>query len=177
MKYRQKNGKFITKKQHEFMPKLIGQVLVAFALAVVVNICTQEAFKALNSPSTFDYVAKMILPTAKAFPIVPERAVENDLTWKLWTLSGGDWDVFGDMYDTITCESHWIAKQSDLHYKNGGREKSYGIAQIHLPAHPWITKAEAMDKDFSINFIVDEFKAGHQCKWSCYKLNNPSKCK
>ena len=166
--YRQK---YITKRNHEFMNTLTARALVAFALAVVVYVPCYELSKSF---APVDYIAQSFKEVttnkAQAQSIVPERAVENDLTWRLWTLTGQDWDLFADIYEVITCESHWIAGQSNLYYKNTRiREKSFGIAQIHLPDHPEISKEQAMEEVFSLDFIVNEFKAGRACKWSCYK--------
>lgn len=50
--------------------------------------------------------------------------------------------------------------------KVGDRENSWGPAQIHLPAHPDITKEEASDPDFALNFMAEHLSKG-QDKWSC----------
>lgn len=49
-----------------------------------------------------------------------------------------------------------------------GREDSWGLVQIHLPSHPNITKAQAQDVDFSLNFIAQAFAEGKQSLWSCW---------
>lgn len=69
------------------------------------------------------------------------------------------------------------SKQSDLLYKKGNRwgfkagvrEKSYGVAQIHLPDHPNITLGEAENVPFSIKFMAQEFSKGKISEWSSYK--------
>jgi hypothetical protein len=48
----------------------------------------------------------------------------------------------------------------------GEREKSFGPAQIHLPAHPEITKEQASDPDFALNFMAEHLSKG-QDKWTC----------
>jgi hypothetical protein len=70
---------------------------------------------------------------------------------------------------TIECESQFQNVQSNCLYKNGERELSFGISQIHLPAHPNITKEQALDIEFAVDFIVLEFKKGNEKKWSCWK--------
>ena len=52
----------------------------------------------------------------------------------------------------------------------GDGGKSYGLTQINLSAHPDITKEQALDPEFSLNFIVDQFLKGNEWKWSCYKM-------
>lgn len=68
-------------------------------------------------------------------------------------------------------------RQSDLKYKKGNRwgfkegerEKSYGIAQIHLPDHPDVTYEEATDPEFSVNFMASNFAKGNENWWSGYE--------
>lgn len=64
------------------------------------------------------------------------------------------------------CESTYQAVQSFIINKKGIREESYGPVQIHLPDHPEITKEEALDPWFSVNFLIDEVNAGRLWKWN-----------
>ncbi len=70
--------------------------------------------------------------------------------------------------ETIRCESRFNNVQSAIVSK-GVREDSWGIAQIHLPSHPNISKYKALDPNFAIEWTVKEFSVGHASKWSCYK--------
>lgn len=72
------------------------------------------------------------------------------------------------MYGTIKCETNFQNIQSQI-IKNGVREESYGLSQIHIPSHPHITKEQALDPVFSIEFIAKEFSVGHQRKWTCWR--------
>lgn len=73
--------------------------------------------------------------------------------------------------DTFTCD-----RQSGLKYKAGNRwgfpagttEKSYGVAQIHLPDHPTVTIEQAKSCDFSVEFMASEFSKGKQRQWMGY---------
>lgn len=49
----------------------------------------------------------------------------------------------------------------------GEREKSFGPAQIHLPAHPTISKEEASDPDFAIDFMAKKISEGKESWWMC----------
>lgn len=66
-------------------------------------------------------------------------------------------------------------KQSGLKYKKGNRwklsgyEQSYGIAQIHLPDHPSVTKEEATDPEFAVEFMAMNFAKGKQKMWMGYE--------
>lgn len=76
-----------------------------------------------------------------------------------------------EVFKTLKCENRGFEpeKQSDVIDKYGKREDSWGLAQIHLPSHPNITKEQAQDPNFSIEFIVKNFSKGNKEIWSCYK--------
>jgi hypothetical protein len=65
--------------------------------------------------------------------------------------------------DTLKCESKLNPAAV------GDYGTSFGVAQIHLPAHPDITRAEALDPFFSINYAAREFAGGNASMWSCYR--------
>jgi len=79
----------------------------------------------------------------------------------------------------ISCESGFNPSIQSKHvyteknvpkgYKVGDREQSYGLVQIHLPAHPNITKAQATNTDFATDFLAKNIAAGHASMWSCFK--------
>lgn len=58
---------------------------------------------------------------------------------------------FKDAVKTVYCESMWISQKSVL------PEESYGLAQIHLPSHKNVTKEQAMDAYFAIDFLVEHW--------------------
>ena len=66
------------------------------------------------------------------------------------------------MLKVIGCESHW-----DTHAVS--RTGDYGISQIHLAA--WgITKEQAFDPAFSLDFMAHQFSLGHEHYWTCARL-------
>ncbi len=73
---------------------------------------------------------------------------------------------------TIDCENKdWDPNlQSRIINKAGHREESYGLSQIFLPAHPDITKEQAQDPDFALNYIAKHL--GRDDHWSCEKNNS-----
>lgn len=75
------------------------------------------------------------------------------------------------MYGTIAeCEN--IPLDPDLqsyHVSNGVREQSYGLAQIHLPSNPEVSKEEAQDPEFAIEFMAQKFQDGKAERWTCYR--------
>lgn len=73
------------------------------------------------------------------------------------------------MLETIRCESGFVSQQSKYIRKDGTREPSFGIAQIHLPDHPSVTKDEAMDENFSVRWMAKKFKDGKMGWWTCWR--------
>ena len=76
---------------------------------------------------------------------------------------------FDEIWATIRCETAGTfdpAIQSRHVFPDGRREESYGLAQIFLPAHPYVTKAEAIDPHFAAEFISKNWKA-HKSWWVC----------
>lgn len=63
----------------------------------------------------------------------------------------------------IDCESGFRADAIG----DGGR--SYGVAQLFLPAHPEITKEQALDPEWSLAWMANEWKKGHASAWSCWR--------
>jgi hypothetical protein len=53
-------------------------------------------------------------------------------------------------------------------YKVGDREQSFGLVQIHLPAHPSISKEQATDPEFAAEFLVKNLSQGKGSMWTCY---------
>lgn len=76
------------------------------------------------------------------------------------------------MRATIECETAgtWDTTiQSYARYKGGTREKSYGLSQIHLPAHPHVSHKEATTPEYAITFMAQHFGENNAQIWSCYK--------
>lgn len=64
----------------------------------------------------------------------------------------------------IECESSF---NPDAVGDNG---TSFGLAQIHLPAHPDITKEQATNPDFAIEFMAKALAKGQGQMWTCYNM-------
>lgn len=87
------------------------------------------------------------------------------------------------MYNIIECETaHTFDPniQSGLKYKfsdsrrgiiMGQQEKSYGLAQIHLPDHPQVTIEQAKDPEFAIQFMASNLSEGRHL-WYCERIIN-----
>ena len=70
---------------------------------------------------------------------------------------------------TIECESGFESVQSN-HYYKGEREESYGVAQIHLPSHPSVTKEMALEPSFAVDWMAKQWVNDDAELWSCYRL-------
>lgn len=83
------------------------------------------------------------------------------------------------MLAVIDCESQFVYDTQSRHvytpsnvpkgYDVGDREQSFGLVQIHLPAHPTITKEQAYDPEFSVDFLARHLKNGDGNMWTCYR--------
>lgn len=86
-----------------------------------------------------------------------------------------------DMMRTLRNENDTFQfdRQSEIRYKEGNRwklpagtrERSFGVAQIHLPDNPHVTEAQAKDPDFSIEFMAQKFSEGKARMWMGYRKN------
>lgn len=97
--------------------------------------------------------------------IVKEEPLSNkDLLWKIGKEKGMSQQTLIQIERVIKCESSW--DQNVV----GDHGQSFGLVQIYLPANKGITKEQALDPTFALNFITSEFAKGHQKRWSCYRL-------
>lgn len=69
------------------------------------------------------------------------------------------------MKKVIECESMGSTTIQSYHIrKDGTREQSFGLSQIHLPDHPTVTKEQALDPSFAIEFMAKNLG---KVKWYC----------
>lgn len=74
------------------------------------------------------------------------------------------------IYETMMCESGGDPTVQSGFYSNGKRERSYGLAQINLDAHPGITLLQAEDPDFALDYMAKQFALGNADMWTCYTM-------
>lgn len=72
-----------------------------------------------------------------------------------------------EMAETLQCESRF--KPNALGDYRDSEPTSFGVAQIHLPAHPEVTRAQALDPIWSIEWTAKEFAAGRAWQWTCHR--------
>jgi hypothetical protein len=63
----------------------------------------------------------------------------------------------------IFCESQNNSKAI------GDHGTSFGLSQIHLPSHKDISKAQAFDPNFAVEFMAKEMSKGNSKIWTCYR--------
>lgn len=85
--------------------------------------------------------------------------------WSLINCYGYDLapNVQKQILETIRCESGFNPTIA------GDNGQSIGLAQIHLPAHPYVTKEMAQNPEYAVTFIVNNFRQGKQKLWTCWR--------
>ncbi len=64
--------------------------------------------------------------------------------------------------------NNWENGQSRVPHKGGpnDREDSWGDCQIHLPAHPTITKEQALDPEWCFEWSANQWSKGNANLWT-----------
>lgn len=148
------------------MKKIILLAIISFTANLAMGDVTEPA----PTPVVVQQ-AQQEQPQVKEAPkTIPEKIYEY----------ANKYNVSGELMEKIVrCENHELNPklQSKLKYKfsdpssgiiYGEREMSYGLAQIHLPAHPGISYEQATDVDFSLDFMAKNIAKGKGSMWSCY---------
>lgn len=85
---------------------------------------------------------------------------------------------YSKIYNLVNCETDGTFNpeiQSRVKYNfsskkrgivKGTYERSYGLAQIHLPDHPSISRKQATDIDYSLDFMAETLSRGENI-WYC----------
>lgn len=47
---------------------------------------------------------------------------------------------------------------------------SYGLVQIHLPSHPYVTSEQAKDPEFAVDFLAKNLAVNKGSMWTCYRM-------
>ncbi len=107
----------------------------------------------------------LLNPANPAVLTVPESAlvVPPPTISEMITDAADKYDVSEKtMRRVIDCESGY----NKLAIGDSG--KSHGLVQINLRAHPNISKTQAQDPEFAINFLAKNLAAGNGKIWSCF---------
>lgn len=103
-----------------------------------------------------EYVTQLVAKYAKKY------GVSKDSLMRTIINENGNFDYSRQSDCTYKEGNRWG-------FKGGSREKSYGLAMIHLPDHPNITYEQAIDPEFAVDYMAYHFSLGHQLMWSGYR--------
>lgn len=155
---RNKKGKFIRSLNPYFMWFLIIVVVYAVLVLVGVNFKrSAENLKAIGRETVIHNVS------AKS----EIKEIQDTKSWinaKIEKVAAKYGRSAYQMKRTVECETRYKNKQSEV-VKNGKREDSWGIYQIHLPDHPSVSREQAMDIDFAIDWAGQHW---NDVKWYAY---------
>lgn len=130
----------ITLWKNEYIIQTTPKVAVASSITPIVT--PKIAPKTIKKVKVSHYV----IPTEKIAEIAEKYNVSRVTITKV-----------------IACESNYNPNAVG----DGGH--SFGLVQIHLPSHPNITKAQALDQDFAIDFLGKKLSEGEGHIWTCYR--------
>lgn len=107
-------------------------------------------------------VSKLAVPVAEA---APDYSTSTLRAFAVSVAQGQHLNV-AHFVDVVYCESRFDYQAI------GDSGTSYGIAQIHLPAHPDISKKQALDPYWSLTWMANEWSQDRANEWSCWLLYN-----
>jgi hypothetical protein len=108
---------------------------------------------------------------------VPPAPIASSTPEELTRAAQLRYGLGNSFYKTMECESAgWQNIQSMVPDAAGpnGREDSWGVVQIHLPDHREITKAQALDAAWALDWAANAFKRGEAGMWTCYRSQEVS---
>lgn len=98
------------------------------------------------------------VPIAKPLPAVPVTIQDKIEHY------ASKYNVSAEvMNNVINCESGYNPNAV------GDNGNSFGLSQIYLPAHPYVTQSQAIDIDFSLEFMAKNIKSNPRM-WTCYRM-------
>lgn len=146
----------ITKKQKKSLT--VGYVLIGWAIfAVMMSLAKENTV--VYASTTQNFAITEVLP--------PKPVVET-IEGKIERY-GSKYGVKSEhIYNIIACETAntFDPNIQSKNYINGIREKSFGLVQLHLTAHPEISYEQATDPDFAIDFLARNLKEGNYWMWT-----------
>lgn len=138
----------------------VAAILVLLGIVWVLGSSTTEVMYERPSPTMPPTEVPSPTPTVKETPRSSSKQVVKQLILDTAVAYGIDGERF---LATAMCES---GLRTDA-VGDGGR--SYGIFQIHLPAHPTVSKEQAFDPKFAVDWSAKNFKK-NPYMWSCYRI-------
>lgn len=114
-------------------------------------------------PSKIEYVE------ASKIPVVERLETKEDYIDYIYKRASEGGFEPNSVIKTIECESNFNTNAI------GDNGTSYGLVQIHLPAHTGVTKEQATYPQFALDFIIEAFKHNQQRMWTCARILGYSK--
>jgi len=147
------------------------KILLLLAIVVTHTAFTQT-IKLPEPIPLVEQINKLPITYISQTPIKTDKEIVKELI----KVKGIQYNVSIPLMNQIVhCESGFNPNlQSSHRYKHsryapvGSRELSFGAVQIHLPAHPHITKEQALNPEFAIDFLASNLAKGKGKMWSCY---------
>lgn len=103
--------------------------------------------------------ARSTIPQEPRSEELVHESSPRELAQEIATEKGLDVDKF---LTTIECESDFNPEAI------GDRGESFGIAQIHLSSNQDVSKEQALDYRFSLQWMASEWQKHHERKWTCF---------
>lgn len=77
-----------------------------------------------------------------------------------------------DKYNVSEKTMHQVVKCESMYNPNavGDGGKSFGLVQIYLPSNPTVTKEEALNPNYAIDFLAKGLSKGQGSKWTCFRI-------
>ncbi len=100
------------------------------------------------------------VPVQQQIPLPPSFTFDHKASIAYWA-SKFDADA-KEMSQTIQCESQYRIDAV------GDHGTSFGLVQIHLPAHPDVSQKQALDPDFSVKWMAEHWY--EKRIWSCARI-------
>lgn len=125
----------------------------------------QVALSLFLAPYTDKYMAPVEPKIDQEYVEIIE-VVSTPILQELIALKAKEYEVSEKlMSDIIRCESGGkIDAVGDRHL--GG---SYGLVQIHEPSHPYISREQAFDPEFAVDFLAKNLSLGKGNMWTCFR--------
>lgn len=153
---------------------LSSLVLTVWSLTALANYDTSISYTATTTPVVAEILSKTTEITSQV--IEEKTEVEPESLHDKITRYALKYDIPREsMRVLVGCETAWTFSptlQSHARYRDGTREKSFGLAQIHAPAHPHVSYEQMIDPDFALNFIGKNWSKRHLMWVTCTEKYN-----
>lgn len=120
-----------------------------------------------SNETTFEKKEEVVTDKEYAYELVEKYArkygVSADVMKRVM-----DCETGGDYSDpSIQSQHRYTFSDPKRGIYKGAQERSYGFSQIHIP--DWdITKEQASNPEFAVEFMAQKFAKGKHELWSCY---------